>query len=72
MDLKDFLNELYEENNFPAKAKLLKLAKETRPEITAKDVNDFLDAELAYQLLKETKDLASNSGHICAYRINEI
>jgi hypothetical protein len=72
MDLKDFLNELYEENNFPAKAKLLKLAKETRPEITAKDVNDFLDAELAYQLLKETKDLASNSGHIVAYRSNEI
>ena len=72
MDLKEFLDELYSENNFPAKAKLLKLAKETRPEVTAKDVNDFLDAELAYQLLKETKDLASNSGHIVAYRINEI
>ena len=64
MDLKEFLDELYSENNFPAKVKLLKLAKETRPEITTKDVNDFLDAELAYQLLKETKDLASNSGHI--------
>ena len=29
MDLKEFLDELYSENNFPAKAKLLKLAKET-------------------------------------------
>ena len=72
MDLKDFLNDLYSENNYPAKAKLLKLAKETRPETTAKEVNEFLDAELAYQLLKETKNLASNSGHIVAYRINEI
>ena len=72
MDLKDFLNELYSENNYPAKAKLLKLAKETRPETTAKDVNNFLDAELAYQLLKETKNLKTNGGHLTAYRINEI
>ena len=72
MDLKDFLDELYSENNYPAKAKLLKLAKETRPETTAKDVDNFLNGELAYQLLKETKNLTSNSGHIVAYRINEI
>ena len=57
MDLKDFLDELYTENNYPAKAKLLQLAKQTRPETTAKDVNNYLDSELAYQLLKETKNL---------------
>ena len=72
MDLKDFLDELYTENNYPAKAKLLQLAKQTRPETTAKDVDNFLNGELAYQLLKETKNLTSNSGHIVAYRINEI
>ena len=72
MDLKYFLNELYEEHNYPAKAKLLTLARETRPETTTKDVSNFLDGEIAYQLLKETKNLASNGGHIVAYRINEI
>ena len=72
MDLKDFLDDLYESNNYPAKVKLLQLAKQTRPETTAKDVDNFLNGELAYQLLKETKNLKSNSGHIVAYRINEI
>ena len=62
----------YIPRTIPAKAKLLQLAKQTRPETTAKDVDNFLNGELAYQLLKETKNLTSNSGHIVAYRQNEI
>lgn len=49
MDLKDFLDELYTENNYPAKAKLLQLAKQTRPETTAKDVNYYL-LDILYHL----------------------
>ena len=70
--MEDFLTNLYIENNFPAKVKLLKLAKETRPEIKAKDVNDFLDALMSYQLLKEAKNRKTSLGHIVAFRINEI
>ena len=67
-----FLTNIWSENNFPAKAKLLKLAQESRPETTLKDINNFLDARLSYQLLKEAKNLKANSGHIVAFRINEI
>ena len=70
--MEDFLTNLYIENNYPAKAKLLQLAKQTRPEIKAKDVNDFLDALMSYQLLKETKNRKSHLGHIVAFRVNEI
>ena len=42
--MEPFLNNIWSENNFPAKAKLLKLAKEQRPETKAKDVDTFLDA----------------------------
>ena len=55
--MEDFLNNIWIENNFPAKAKLLKLAKEQRPQTQPKDVNKFLDAQTAYQLLKEGKNL---------------
>jgi len=70
--MEEFLKDLYVENNYPAKAKLLKLAKETKPETKKKDIDDFLDAFVAYQLLKETKTLKINIGHIVAFRINEI
>ena len=70
--MEPFLNNIWSENNFPAKAKLLKLAKEQRPETQPKDVNKFLDAQLSYQLLKEGKNLKSNLGHIVAFKINEI
>jgi hypothetical protein len=53
--MEDFLNNIWIENNFPAKAKLLKLAKEQRPQTQPKDVNKFLDAQTAYQLLKEVR-----------------
>jgi len=67
-----FLNSIWSENNFPAKAKLLQLAKEQRPDVKAKDVDTFLESQLSYQLLKETKNLKSNLGHIVAFHINEI
>ena len=70
--MEDFLNNIWIENNFPAKAKLLKLAKEQRPDTQPKDVNTFLEAQLSYQLLKETKNLKSHLGHIVAFHINEI
>ena len=70
--MEQFLTNLYITNLYPAKAKLLKLAREQRPETKAKEVNDFLDAQLSYQLLKETKNLKSKTGHIVAFRINEI
>ena len=53
--MEPFLNNIWSENNYPAKAKLLKLAKEQRPETQPKDVNKFLDAQISYQLLKESK-----------------
>ena len=70
--MEDFLNNIWIENNFPAKANLLKLAKEQRPDTQPKDVNKFLEAQLSYQLLKETKNLKSHLGHIVAFHINEI
>jgi hypothetical protein len=70
--MEDFLNNIWIENNFPAKAKLLKLAKEQRPQTQPKDINKFLDAQMAYQLLKEGKNLKSSMGHIVAFKINEI
>ena len=66
------LNNIWTENNFPAKAKLLKLAKESNPAIKAKDVDTFLDKQSSYQLLKESKNLSSHLGHIVAFKINEI
>ena len=70
--MEEFLNSIWSENNYPAKAKLLQLAKEQRPDVKAKDVDTFLEAQLSYQLLKETKNLKSNLGHIVAFHINEI
>ena len=46
-----FLNSIWSENLYPAKVKLLKLAKEQRPEIKPKDVEDFLNGQISYQLL---------------------
>ena len=70
--MEQFLTDIYRTNLYPAKAKLLKLAREQRPETKPKDVHDFLDAQLSYQLLKETKNLKSKTGHIVAFRVNEI
>ena len=60
--MEPFLNNIWENNNYPAKVKLLKLAKEQRPETKAKDVDTFLDAQISYQLLKEGKNLKSHLG----------
>ena len=70
--MENFLRNLYTQNNYPSKAKLLKIAKEQQPTIKAKDINDFLDAQLSYQLLKETKDTKTRHGAIVAFHINEI
>ena len=70
--MEEFLNSIWSENKYPAKAKLLKLAKEQRPDVKAKDVDTFLESQLSYQLLKETKNLKANLGHIVAFHINEI
>ena len=70
--MEQFLKTVWQNNLYPAKAKLLKLAKEQRPEVKAKEVNDFLDAQMSYQLLKESKNLKKNFGSITAFRINEI
>ena len=53
-----FLKNIWSENNYPAKTKLLKLAKESNPAIKAKDVDTFLDSQISYQLLKESKNLS--------------
>ena len=66
-----FLNNIWSENNYPAKTRLLKLAKEANPEVKAKDIDKFLSDQISYQLLKETKNLSSHLGHIVAFRINE-
>jgi hypothetical protein len=68
----DFLKNIWSENNYPAKVRLLKLAKESNPAVKQKDVDTFLDSQLSYQLLKETKNLSSHLGHIVAFKINEI
>jgi hypothetical protein len=68
----EFLKSIWSEANYPAKAKLLKLARESRPETQPKDVDTFLEAQLSYQLLKETKNLKANLWHIVAFHINEI
>ncbi len=70
--MNDFLKGIWENSNYPAKVKLLKLAKESNPAVKAKDVDTFLDSQISYQLLKETKNLSSNLGHIVAFKINEI
>ena len=70
--MENFLRNLYTQNNYPSKAKLLKIAKEQQATIKAKDINDFLDAQLSYQLLKETKDTKTRHGAIVAFHINEI
>ena len=70
--MENFLRLLYTQNNYPSKAKLLKLAKEQLPNTKAKEVNDFIDAQLSYQLLKETKDTKTRFGSIVAFKNNEI
>ena len=67
----DFLKNIWSKNNYPAKVKLLKLAKESNPAVKQKDVDTFLDSQLSYQLLKETKNLSIHLGHIIAFKINE-
>ena len=67
-----FLNSIWSENLYPAKVKLLKLAKEQRPETKPKDVEDFLNSQISYQLLKEAKTVKSHIGHIVAFHLNEI
>ena len=68
----DFLKNIWSENLYPAKAKLLKLAKESNPAVKAKDVENFLNGQISYQLLKESKNLSTKLGHIVAFKINEI
>ena len=41
-----FLKGIWENSNYPAKVKLLKLAKESNPAVKAKVVDKFLDAQL--------------------------
>jgi len=61
----EFLKSIWSEANYPAKAKLLKLARESRPETQPKDVDTFLEAQLSYQLLKETKNLKGQFRAYC-------
>ncbi len=67
-----FLNSIWSENLYPAKVKLLKLANEQRPETKPKDVEDFLNSQISYQLPKEAKTVKSHIGHIVAFHLNEI
>ena len=67
-----FLNNIWTENLYPAKTKLLKLAREQRPETKPKEVEDFLNGQISYQLLKEAKTVKSHIGHIVAFHLNEI
>ena len=68
----EFLKDIWSNANYPAKAKLLKIAKESNPATKAKDIDTFLESQISYQLLKETKNLTSHLGHIVAFHINEI
>jgi hypothetical protein len=67
-----FLNNIWSENLYPAKVKLLKLAREQKPETQPKDVEQFLNSQISYQLLKEAKTVKSRIGHIVAFHLNEI
>ena len=46
----DFLKNIWSENNYPAKVKLLKLAKEANPDVKAKDIDNFLDGQILLAL----------------------
>jgi hypothetical protein len=67
-----FLNSIWSENLYPAKVKLLKLAREQKPETQPKDVEQFLNGQISYQLLKEATTVKSHIGHIVAFHLNEI
>ena len=68
----EFLNNIWSNANYPAKTKLLKLAQASNPAVKAKDVENFLNGQISYQLLKESKNLSTKLGHIVAFKINEI
>jgi hypothetical protein len=66
------LNSIWSENLYPAKVKLLKLAREQKPETQLQDVEQFLNGQISYQLLKEAKTVKSHIGHIVVFHLNEI
>jgi hypothetical protein len=69
--IKDLISQIYEENNFPSQAKLLKLVKKENPNITGETVKKFLDTQVTEQLFKTQKN-KSAGGHIVALARNEV
>ena len=69
----NIIDEIYNDNNFPALDKLYKLVKSDHPKITKNEVKDFLDNQLGEQLLKTTKKKSRKKlGTITANYENEL
>jgi len=69
----NIIDEIYNENNFPALDKLYKLVKSDHPKITKNEVKDFLDNQIGEQLLKTTKKKSRKKlGTITANYENEL
>ena len=69
----NIIDEIYNENNYPALEKLYKLVKSDHPKITKNEVKDFLDNQLGEQLLKTTKKKSRKKlGTITANYENEL
>ena len=69
----NIIDEIYNDNNFPALDKLYKLVKSDHPTITKNEVKDFLDNQLGEQLLKTTKKKSRKKlGTITANYENEL
>ena len=67
------IDEIYNDNNFPALDKLYKLVKSDHPKITKNEVKDFLDNNIGEQLLKTTKKKSRKKlGTISANYENEL
>ena len=71
--MNNIIDEIYNENNFPALDKLYKLVKSDHPKITKNEVKEFLDNNIGEQLLKTTKQKSrKKQGHISSNYENEL
>jgi hypothetical protein len=64
------LDILQRTNNYPGLERMVKLAKQKHPEITRKEIKQFLDADVSKQLTKVQQKKPSD-GHIVAFVPNE-
>ena len=67
----EIINDIYIKNNYPALEKLYLIVKSKHPDVKRKTVQEFLESQQTYQLLKQTNASSAN-GHITAFEPNEI